>query len=284
MSEILKKMSETARANSLCVYSICEIKDGRSETVNIVPSSNCHNCYSVAKVFAVTAIGMLEDRGLLHTDDLVYPLFRDQFPKNFDPRWKKVTIAHAMTHTIGLGIGGMLDIDCQYAPDYPSDDYLSILFGTPLEHEPGTTFVYTDAAFYLVSRVVTAVCGEKLDDFLAGELLVPLRFREFAFSKCPKGYPIGATGLYIATEDMAKLGLLYLRSGELNGRRYLSERFVRKTLGRFELKASCGGYSKGGMNGQLLHLNPSTDRVIAIHSHQGQPDRLMKVLEDENML
>ena len=36
------------------------------------------------------------------------------------------------------------------------------------------------------------------------------------------------------------------------------------------------------MNGQLLHLNPSTDRVIAIHSHQGCPDLLMKALEEEN--
>ena len=228
MSKVLERMSEIARMRNLCVYSICEIKDGRSETVHIVPSSNCHNCYSVAKAFAVTAVGMLEDRGLLHTDDLVYPLLRDHFSADCDPRWKKVTIAHAMTHTIGLDIGGMLDIDCQYAPDYPSDDYLSILFGTELAHEPGTTFVYTDAAFYLVSRIVTAVCGEKLDDFLASELLVPLRFREFAFSKCPLGYPIGATGLYIATEDMAKLGLLYLRNGEIGGRRYLSERFVRK--------------------------------------------------------
>ena len=46
------------------------------------------------------------------------------------------------------------------------------------------------------------------------------------------GYPIGATGLYITTEDMLKLGILYLNNGVYLGKRYVSEEWVRLVISR----------------------------------------------------
>ncbi len=265
MRDSLKKMCEAAKAADLNLYSICEICNGVSETADLVPASNCHNSYSVSKAFCVTAIGMLEDRGILNTDDLVYPILEKKFPAGFDEKWKKVTIAHVLTHTIGFE-HGFLDIDCEYVPDYPTTDFLSMVLQMPLRYEPGEKFVYSDAAFYLASRIFSEKTGEMLDDFLRRELFVPMQFREYAWSKCPSGYTIGATGLYITTTDMAKLGQMYLQKGIYGGKRFLSEQFVEKTLGKFELtKAPYGGFAKGGMLGQYLYLNPGEQRVIAFH-------------------
>ena len=262
MSKTLDAMRAAAVANGLHLYGITEILHGKSETVQIIPGANCHNTYSVAKVFTVTAIGMLEDRGLLSTDDPVSRFF----PVPDSENWKKLKIAHLLEHKMGIGCG-FLDIDCEYAPDWGSDDYLALTFARDLPYEPGTQYQYSDGAFYLASRVFSAASGEKMDDFLARELFYPLHFREFAFSKCPKGYPIGATGLYITTEDLAKLGSLYLRRGEVDGRRYLSERFIEKALGRFDLTPAYGGFAKGGMNGQYLYFNREKDQVIAWLGH-----------------
>ena len=47
--------------------------------------------------------------------------------------------------------------------------------------------------------------GMDIADLLRPILMEKMKFKEFAWSKCPYGYSIGATGLYIRTEDMAKL-------------------------------------------------------------------------------
>lgn len=280
-SAVLERMRAIAERDNMCVYSICEIKDGVSRNIDIVPSSNCHNSYSVTKAFVVTALGILEDRGLLSVDDPVYPIFADKFPDGFDEKWKKVKISDVMRHRVGFE-HGFLDIDCEDILSYGTDDFLSIVLSAPLKYEPGTVPVYSDAAYYLLSRVVTAKSGKKLDDFLIEEVLVPLQFREYAFSKCPYGYPVGATGLYISTADMAKLGQLYLQNGVYNGKRILSEEFVRKALGEFELlPAGDGGFAKAGMLGQYLYINPGDNRVIAIHSHNGDLGKLMSALKEE---
>lgn len=275
-TDLLALLLQRAKGN---VYSICEIKDGVSRTVEIVPATRCHNTYSVAKLFCVTAVGILEDRGALNTEERVYPIFKDQFPQNFDPKWERVTVADVMKHQFGTE-AGFLDIDAENSTSWPTDDFLAIVLSRPLKYEPGEKEVYSDAAYYLISRLVTEKCGERLDDFLIKELLAPMKFAEYAFSKCPRGYPIGATGMYISTEDMAKLGQLYVQRGVWEGRRILSERFVEKVFDRqFELH-SVGdfAYAKGGMNGQLLYLNRKTKRVVAIHSFQGNIGELLETI------
>lgn len=71
---------------------------------------------------------------------------------------------------------GCLDIDAADARSF-GQDYLHYLMKVPLEANPGDVFRYTDAAFYLLSRVVEQRAGRHLDDFLWREILYPLGFR-----------------------------------------------------------------------------------------------------------
>ena len=267
------------------VYSICVIKDGMTETRYFQPSTRCHNCYSIAKLFTVTAIGILEDRGVLSTDDTVYPIFQNQFPEEFDPKWKEVRICDVITHRIGFQ-NAFLDIDVENMRSWKNDDFLNLVLSHPIIYSPGTKYVYSDAAFYLASRIVTAKSGEKLDDFLIREIANPLNFSEFAYSKCPKGYPMGATGLYLSTEDVAKLGTLYLQNGKWEGRQIISEKFVKKAFeNQFELYRLAGfedAFTKGGMNGQLLYINRKTGTSCAIHSFCGNLDKLKLFLREND--
>ena len=57
---------------------------------------------------------------------------------------------------------------------------MKIVFSEPLAYAPGERFQYTDAAYYLLSRMVERVAGEKLSDLVRRELAVKMRFREFA--------------------------------------------------------------------------------------------------------
>ena len=86
---------------------------------------------------------------------------------------------------------------------------------------------------------------------------------------------MGATGLYIGSEDMVKLGALYLAGGEWNGRRILSEDWVRLAMERefaLDWDRSHRICSKGGMYGQRLILAPEQDRAVAVQAYGGNSD------------
>ncbi len=279
--ELIDQLAELAHQEKNPVYSICVIKDGIVKTRYFQPSTRCHNCYSIAKLFTVTAIGILEDRSVISTDDKVYPILKEKFPEHFDPKWKEVRISDVLTQRIGFE-RGFLDIDVEDMRSWPEDDFLNLVLSHPIKYRPGTEYVYSDAAFYLASRIFTAISGEKLDDFLIKEIANPLKFSEFAFSKCPAGYPMGATGLYISTEDMAKLGRLYVQNGIWDGKRILSQEFIEKAFReQFELYRignSADAYGKGGMNGQFLYMNRKTGTVCALHSFRADVEKLKQFL------
>ncbi|MBQ8536591.1 MAG: beta-lactamase family protein, partial [Clostridia bacterium] len=113
------------------------------------PCSRCCNSYSVAKAFLVSAIGLLQDDGLLRVEDSIAAYLGDAFPANIDPRWHQATIEHAMTHRLGFD-EGFLDIDTEDVSLYHTDDYLQIVLQHPLAHAPGTHYQYSDAAYYLL--------------------------------------------------------------------------------------------------------------------------------------
>ena len=263
------------------IFTICEIFNGESRTAVIRPNIRCHNAYSIAKLFTVATLGIMEDEGLLDIDEEVYPILKDKFPENFDPKWRDVKISDVIRHRTGFGEAGMLDIDAQDSSKWPRD-FLGILLSTNLEYKPGEKYVYTDATFYLASRIAEAKSGEKLNVYMIRKMLDPLEFSEYAFSTDPQGSPIGATGLYTSTEDMAKLGLVFVQNGVYKDKRILSQRFVDEAFERtFELYPVGDegvAFVKGGMNGQLLYMNRKTKRVVAIHSYLGDVDAILNFL------
>lgn len=224
------------------------------------PCNRCNNSYSVAKAFTMTAIGLLWDDKKLNVTDSLGQIFGE-------PSWNDVTIEHALTHRIGYG-QGHLDIDVEDVSEYPTDNFLKLALSYPRPHAPGEHYQYTDAAFYLLSRVVDHVSGEKLDSFLWQRVLKPMGLQEIAWSRCPHEYPIGATGLYISAHDMVKLGALYLSDGVWNGQRLISAEWVKLAEERgYELHAPAEGIlGKGGMYGQYLGYSRTKKAAFAWHA------------------
>ena len=267
MIEVYKQRALEKKLN---MYFICEgDKDYNIVKETVVPGNPTCNCYSVAKAFTVTAIGLLYDKGLISTDMLLMDVLGKYKPKNIDEKWMRVTIHDVLTHKVGFGCG-MLDIDCEDASLYPSLDYLDIVLNTKLKYEPGTVYQYTDAAYYLLSRVVSELANTDLENFLRPILMEKMKFKEIAWSKCPFGYSMGATGLYIRTEDMIKLGILYLNKGIWMNERILSEEWINIVLesGYEFTHIKNGWYGKGGMRGQLLAFNPDNGKAVACHSYE----------------
>ncbi len=263
MSLYLEKAKEYIKDNNLNIYRITEIHNGIEETLKLQYANPCQNVYSVAKVFATTAIMILYDRGIISLDEKVCQIFKNKLPAFIDEKWYDVIIDHLLTHRAGFS-GGQLDIDCLDCRKFGNNNYLELLLTTPLINKPGEKHTYSDAAFYMVSRIVAEKVGITMDDFLWKELFIPCDFREAAWSKCPQGHAMGATGLYIRSDDLAKLGQIYLSGGVYNGKRILSEKAVETVLNNgYELTWRGAYYAKGGMRGSMLQIIPDKNRVVA---------------------
>lgn len=266
---LLEALVKTAEDNDIPVYRISVYDENGLQTETVNSSNPCQNCYSVAKLYCVTAIGMLYDEGKIEVTDTIGSIFAEELAEyGIDPAgWNKVTVHDVMRHRAGFE-HGLLDIDAEDSTKWGSQDYLKLVLSEPLVYEPGEKSVYTDAAFYLISRVVTKISGEKLDDFLAARLFKYTECREFAFSKCPEGYPIGATGLYIRSADVAKLGRIYLDGGKYGDVQIISQEWINTVIENgYELHSSGDGYSKGGMRGQNLYINFEKNVAVAWHSY-----------------
>ena len=268
MSKFLTDMAQYCRDIGANIFYIGAVENGgyEAERIAVYETNNCSDVYSVAKAFTVTGVGLMVDRGLLSVNEKVCDILGGLCPAGMDERWRGVTVDMVLRHRTGLS-KNFLDIDSK-DPLMFGDDYLSYMLTAPLVGDPDAEEIYTDAAYYLLSRIVELRAGKNLDDLLREHIYNPLSFREAAFSRCPQGHAMGATGLYVRADDMAKLGALYMHGGEWQGKRILSREWVDTVLTKgYELRpkmdGAFGAYGKGGMYGQMLMVVPEKGRAVA---------------------
>ena len=191
MSKFLKEFEAEVRKQKANMYAVAEYCDGVMEKVQIRKANPCQNTYSVAKVFVVTAIGLLVDRGLLSIQERVTEILAGDCPEDRQPIWDQVTVEMLLLHKVPLSIG-FLDIDSTDATTF-GEDYLAYVMKTATVTDPEELVpCYTDAAYYLLSRIVEKRAGMGTDNFLWKHLFYPIGCREAAWSHCPQGHVMGA--------------------------------------------------------------------------------------------
>ncbi|MBQ2955557.1 MAG: serine hydrolase [Clostridia bacterium] len=272
MTERMQRMEEAIRKSGANLYDFALMTEDGAEELILQPANACNNSYSVAKSFIATAAGILWDEGKLDLDQPVTDILGGYEPA--DANWKRVTTRHALTHTMGVA-RGYLDIDVEDIGEYGTEDFLEVVFREPVPHEPGSFYRYSDAAYYLAARVVEQAAGEPADCFIMNRLFRPLKVQEAAWSRCPMNHPIGATGLYIRSRDMVKLGWLYANGGLYEGRQVISPRWIEEERCgglAFQHGPCLGTRGKGGMYGQMLMF--SEDRRFAAAWHGFDPEGL----------
>lgn len=266
MREKMERIEAEIRRRAINLYDFALITGAGLEEISIQPCNACNNSYSVTKAFIATAAGILWERGQLDLDEPVTEILKGYKPA--DDKWRRVTTRQALSHTMGIG-RGYLDIDVEDIYSYGTEDFLEVVFREPLPYDPGTHEKYSDAAYYLASRVVEAAAGESADSFLMREIMLPMKIQEAAWSRCPMNHPIGATGLYIRARDMAKLGWLYANGGVYEGKKLLSGRWLAEEKRGGLAFRPCGkgdARGKGGMYGQMLMFSEEKGFAAAWHS------------------
>ncbi len=231
--------------------------------------------FSMTKPVAGTALMMMYDEGKFQLDDPVEKYLPElvgaevYVSQNADgsfvtePAVHPMTIRELMSHTGGLVYTPGLSqgpIAAAYAQagilnrDIPLANMMAALGEIPLNHQPGSQWVYSisvDVQGYLVE----VLSGQTFDEFLQERIFAPLGMVDTAFHVAPEkaarfarqyapqpggglrrtdngdflkepAFFSGGGGLTSTAADYMKFAQMHLNKGELNGERILSEEAV----------------------------------------------------------
>lgn len=237
-----------------------------------------HTMFSVSKSFTSTAVGLAVDEGLLALDDKVVDLLPDDAPADPGEFLRAMRVRDLLTMTTGHSASTMEGIDRTIS--LPGSRWARAILAQPVDHEPGTRFVYNTGATYLLSAILHRLTGERLLDYLTPRLLAPLGITHAEWEQDPDGIDTGGYGLSITTEEMAAFGQLYLQGGVWEGKQLVPAEWVAAaTVKQVEngpndspdwnqgygyqfWQCQHGAYRADGAFGQYVLVWPEKDMVI----------------------
>ena len=205
------------------LHSIMIVKDGniiKEQWMGEGEKNTPHVLHSVSKTFTATAVGFAIEEGLLSLDDKVISFFPDKLPAEINDNLRKMEVRHLLTMSSGH------DVEPNRR-NMPADaDWIKEWLAAPVVHEPGTFFVYNTLGTYMLSAIVQKVTGEKIINYLYPRLFRPLGIVGARWEESNAGINNGGWGLYLKTEDLAKMGQLFLQEGVWNGKQIISKEWI----------------------------------------------------------
>lgn len=237
-----------------------------------------HLLYSLSKSFTSTAAGLAAAEGLLDLDDPLISHFPEFAAEITDRRSRAILLRHVAAMASGHQ-QEMIETVRQVDPDEPVRGFLL----SPPEEEPGSVFAYNQPCTYSLAAVVQRRSGQRLTEYLRPRLFEPLGIGEVGWLRDDQGRELGFSGLHARTEDIAKLGQLYLQGGVWQDRPLLPAEWVREATRShvstarepavdwqqgygFQFWQSRHGYRGDGAYGQFCLVLPEQEAVVAITS------------------
>ena len=248
---------------------------------------NLHNTYSISKSVLSVAFGIAWDRGLIDPSRPVLSYMpKDRVEKltaKQKESWETITIGRLM---------------CMSVPGLPfraeGDSYLDFSLAYPIEHPEERTFNYSNINAYLVGVALTELLGKDLGEFIEENLFSPLGITRYSYSRCPEGYFYGASNVMLTVHDLSKFGLMMINGGVYEGKRILSEEYIRMAT---SVQQSCreGGYgyffwmyrdgfSMNGRLSQKCYVLPSRGIIVSHLSEMDDPTPVLKNSMEKHIL
>lgn len=175
--------------------------------------------YSLSKSFTSTAAAFARAEGLFDLDDTVVSHFAEFAADITDPRSRSVKVRHVASMAAGH-TREMLAEAIMRDREEPVRGFLLI----PPDREPGTVFAYSQPCTYTLASIIQRNAGMPLTRYLRPRLFDPLGIGHVGWHTFPPGREQGFSGLHARTEDIAKLGLLYLQGGQWEGTQLIGEK------------------------------------------------------------
>jgi len=185
--------------------------------------------FSVAKSFISALIGIAVEDGAIGSIDDSVTRYVPELEER-DPRFATISIHDLLTMSSGLrfeekGLPWNDDAKTYYATDLRT----LALEDTEVVEPSGRTFHYNPYNTLLLGLILERATGQRVSDFMQDELWQPMGAvapGTWSLDSNASGFEKMESGLNGRAIDLAKLGLLYLHEGTLNGHIILSKKWV----------------------------------------------------------
>ncbi|UVI29427.1 serine hydrolase domain-containing protein [Paenibacillus spongiae] len=247
--------------------------------------------FSLSKSFTSIAIGIARDEQYLNLNDKVSAFFPEQLPDSVSENLSRMTIHHLLSMNAGHH-------DNIYGDVAQEADWVKAYLAAEVVRQPGTYYRYSTHSTYMLSAIIEKATGQNLLDFLRPRLFEPLGVTQPSWETCPMGIAAGGMGLSIPFEGVAKFGQMLLDKGVFNGRRIVSEEYIRLATAKqsdtsrdekrvdfaqgygyqfFLCRDGC--FMGNGGYGQLCFVAPHRNIVIAAASSFSSMVQLQSLLD-----
>ena len=202
------------------------------------------NTRSATKTLTGLLIGIALDQGLIPSVSApVLPYFADKQPLSApDPRKGRITVEDFLTMSSPLEC----DDDNSFSRGneermYLVEDWVKFALDLPIKGFPswvdppdkakyGRSFSYCTAGVVTLGVLLQRATKHPMPDFAEAQLFKPLGIGPVGWQHLPTGEAMGGGGLGLESRDLAKLGQLYLNGGSWDGRRIVSESWIKASM------------------------------------------------------
>ena len=298
-SESILSFIDTVEKNKLGLHSLMVIRHGKVVAEGwwdpYKPDLR-HMLFSLSKSFTSTAIGFAVTEGKLTVEDKVVSFFPTMLPDTVSSNLASMRVKDILTMTSGH------DKDTMPPMRLGTQSWIKTFLSLPVEHQPGSFFLYNSGATYMLSAIVQKLTGKTVLDYLKPRFFDPLEIKNADWEISPEGINTGAYGLRVKTEDIAKLGQFYLQKGMWNGKQILPVKWIEEATSlqvsnvSLTAKDERSDWQQGygyqfwrcrhnlfrgdGAVGQFSIVMPEQDAVVAITSETANMQAVMNAVWD----
>lgn len=180
-----------------------------------------HMMHSLTKSVTACGVGLaLAERRFALTDRVV-SFFPEHLPATVSDNLAAMTVHDLLTMRTGQAVETS---GAEWRPLKTS--WVKEFFKIPVPYRPGEKFVYTSAASYMLSAIITKTTGQTLADYLEPRVFAPLGINDVHWDVGPETINPGGNGLSWRTADILKLGMLHAQGGRWGGRQVLPADWV----------------------------------------------------------
>jgi len=241
-----------------------------------------HMMHSLTKSVTVSAVGMAVAEGRFALTDKVISFFPEHLPAQVSDNLAAMTVRDLLTMRTGQAIETSGSV---WRPLKTS--WVAEFYKIPVVYKPGAKFVYTSAATYMLSAIITKTTGQRLRDYLEPRFFQPLGITDVHWDMGPENINPGANGLSWRTADIVKLCMLYAQQGRWNGRQLLPADWIAQATRRQDGNEDYGfqwwigpgdAYYALGLFSQVGLVFPHHDVVLAFTAAIDESRHIMPIV------
>lgn len=275
--DLLQMLKRLREAPSCRMHKVMMLRNGNIIMNAEFPpfqSEMWHVTHSMCKSITGMAIGLLVSEGELQVTDKIDDIFSERKQLLRSLKSKGVTVEHLLTMTSGVAFNEMGAVS--------GNSWVKEFLNAGTEFTPGSKFSYNSMNSYMLSAIVTEKTGMTMLDYLKPRLFEPMGIERVFWETSPEGITKGGWGMFMRTEDMAKMGQLYLQKGRWKDQQLIPEEWVEESLkphvATGEEGSSYYGYQLwlngeregaftfNGMLGQNVYCYPDINAVLVTNA------------------